>query len=425
MAAIDRLKRAYGAVCACNSAIVRALSEEQLLNAVCHTLVVAGGYRMAWVGYAEANTSRDISVRAMAGADDGYLQKATVRWSGDDPHGAGPTGVAIRTGLSCVNRDSRDNSAYGPWSEDALLHGFASSIGMPLQVDGKTIGALSVYADHPDAFDVEETRLLVRCAEDLSFAIGSFKARAALEQRDEQLRQAGRMGLIGQLTTGVIHDLNNLLLVIHMCGTELLETRPRGDVRDELVTDLVGASGKAIAITKQLLSVGRKGVRRPRVQPIWPIVEGLRSLIECAMGKGVAVEVTATAGVGDVEIDVGHLEQVLLNLCINARSAMPEGGRLCVTVGEAGDIPSSAIPAGRVLGRAAEVSVRDTGTGIPLDVLGRIFEPFFTTKPAGSGTGVGLSVVLGIVDHYGGQIAVESAVGEGTTFRVFLPLAGG
>jgi GAF domain-containing protein len=143
--------------------MVRAISENQLLDAVTGILVDVGGYRMAWVGYAEAVPGRPVVARAAAGVNQDYLETVRISWA-DDPRGRGPTGLAIRTGEVCVNRDSRWEPDYEPWRESALRNGFASSIALPLRLDGSVFGALSVYATTPDAFDSEERTLLERFA---------------------------------------------------------------------------------------------------------------------------------------------------------------------------------------------------------------------------------------------------------------------
>lgn len=422
MESVGRLERAYAALCACGSAMVRAISENQLLDAVTGILVDVGGYRMVWVGYAEAGPGRPVVARAAAGVNQDYLETVRISWA-DDPRGRGPTGLAIRTGEVCVNRDSRWEPDYEPWRESALRNGFASSIALPLRLDGSVFGALSVYATTPDAFDSEERTLLERFAEDVAFAIGALRARAALQHRDRQLQQAATMAVVGQLASGVIHDFNNLLAVARTCGSELVTLLPPGSPGRPLAEDIVQAVKRATELSDRMLTLTRVSAPTVRAQAPGPILRGLLPLIVRAVGRDITTEVSIAPDVGPIEIDRSHLEQVLLNLAINARDAMPRGGRLFLGLADAGAIPATAVPANRTLGRAVELEVRDAGVGMSGEVTAQLFQPFFTTKPEGRGTGLGLSVVWGIVEHYGGQIAVESAVGTGTTFRIFFPLA--
>jgi signal transduction histidine kinase len=403
--------------------MVRAISEEQLLDALCRILVEVGGYRMAWVGFARTDPARSVAVKASAGASQSYLDEIRVSWA-DDELGQGPTGLAIRTGEIHLNRDSATNAAFGPWREQALRHGFASSIAVPLRLEGQTFGALAVYATEADAFDDHERDLLLHFAEDLAFAIGALRSRQALEVRDQQLRQAAKMEVVGRLTSEIVHDFNNLLAVVQSCGLELATTLPGGTPSHAIAQDIVAAGRRAAELTARVLTLGRAGTPRARAQQAGPVVLGLQPLLARILGRGIELEVVIASDCGDIEIDAGHLEQVLMNLAVNARDAMPGGGRLSVQLANTGTIPAGALPAGAGLERALELRVRDTGSGMSPEVVHQIFEPFFTTKPEGRGTGLGLAVTRGIVEHYRGQIAVESELGVGTTFRVFLPLAG-
>ena len=187
---LRRLNRAYRALSLCNGNIVRAASEQELLEASCNTLVSVGGYVLAWVGFAEPHSARVRPV-AKAGSESAkaYLDEIHISCV-DDEHGRGPTGSAMRTGEIVINRDSGTNPSYGPWREQALRHGFRSSIALPLRYKQQALGVLTVYADLTDAFDTDEQRLLVDFADNLGFGLAALRAREALAIAEDELRRA-------------------------------------------------------------------------------------------------------------------------------------------------------------------------------------------------------------------------------------------
>jgi two-component system, cell cycle sensor histidine kinase and response regulator CckA len=213
---------------------------------------------------------------------------------------------------------------------------------------------------------------------------------------------------IGRLAGGVAHDFNNLLTVIRG-NAELLAPSVTG-AGAELLDDLILASDRATALVRQLLMFSRRQPARVEVLDLNEVVTALAGLLRRVLGERVTVAVCLASAPVTVRADRSHLEQVLMNLAVNARDAMPEGGTLTVRT-EAGEA-----------GRFVRLVVADTGTGMTEEVKARIFEPFFTTKGPDKGTGLGLATVFGIVQQAGGHIEVESAPGAGTTFRVDLPV---
>ena len=238
---------------------------------------------------------------------------------------------------------------------------------------------------------------------------------------EERLRQAQRLEAMGRLAAGVAHDYNNLLSVILSC-CDLLELRHgSGDPQRE-IGDIRHAVDSAAYLTRQLLAFGRKQVTRPRRVDLSVVVSGARTLLVHALGAGRELT-TALADPGKAVAlaDPGQLEQVLMNLTINAKDAMPGGGRLHVETGAVELTSSDAQADGGWPGRFARLAVSDTGLGMESDTLAHLFEPFFTTKATGQGTGLGLAMVHGIVSQSGGFVRVQSQEGVGSTFEVFLP----
>ena len=242
-------------------------------------------------------------------------------------------------------------------------------------------------------------------------------------QAEEALRQAHKMEAVGQLTGGIAHDFNNLLTGI-IGSLELLDTRIRqGRFKDidRYVSAARGAAKRAATLTHRLLAFARRQTLDPKPTNINRLVAGMEELIRRTMGAAIEIEVVGTAGLWSTLVDPNQLENALLNLCINARDAMPEGGRLTIETankwldGQAGgerDLPA---------GQYVALSVTDTGTGMPPEVIGRAFDPFFTTKPTGQGTGLGLSMIHGFVRQSGGQVRIYSELGQGTTMCLYLP----
>ena len=248
----------------------------------------------------------------------------------------------------------------------------------------------------------------------------------ALHQSREQLRQASRMEAIGQLAGGVAHDFNNLLTAIIGHG-ELLRARvPEQSRMAEDADCIIRAGEQAATLTQQLLAFSRKQVLHPKVLDLNQLVLRSEKLLRRLIGEHIEIQVSAAAARPRVKADPAQIEQVLLNLAVNARDAMPEGGILKISVGD------TLIPETRAYdtttlqaGHYVTIEVADTGVGMSAETKGRIFEPFYTTKEPGKGTGLGLATVYGIVQQSGGALGVESTPGRGTAFHVHLPLESG
>lgn len=245
----------------------------------------------------------------------------------------------------------------------------------------------------------------------------------ALARAEEQLRQSQKMEAVGQLTGGLAHDFNNLLAGISG-SLELLQTRMtqgRLNELDRYIGAAQGAAKRAAALTHRLLAFSRRQTLDPKATNLNRLVGGMEELIRRTVGPSVEIEVTAAAGLWMTLIDPGQLENALLNLCINARDAMPDGGRLTIETANLELDNQAAREHELPPGQYVSLSVADTGTGMSPDVIKRAFDPFFTTKPIGMGTGLGLSMVYGFARQSGGQIGICSEVGYGTKMCLYLP----
>jgi signal transduction histidine kinase/ActR/RegA family two-component response regulator len=269
---------------------------------------------------------------------------------------------------------------------------------------------------------VEERRELVALnslvSREMQELVAAGVARAALE---DQLRQAQKMEAIGRLAGGVAHDFNNLLTAILGHTALALRGVDEPDRLHRRLDEIQRAAQRAAALTQRLLAFSRKQVLQPRVISLNEAVRDMESMLRRLIGEDIEMVVRLEAGPLTVHADPVQLQQVLMNLVVNARDAMPRGGRLTL---ETGTIDSDAPrPADAPEGALVVLEVSDTGIGIDAETMKRIFEPFFTTKPPGEGTGLGLATVYGIITQSGGHVAVDSEAGKGATFRILLPEA--
>ncbi|PYE23375.1 PAS domain-containing protein [Rhizobium sp. PP-CC-3A-592] len=246
---------------------------------------------------------------------------------------------------------------------------------------------------------------------------------AALLQAEEALRQAQKMEAVGQLTGGLAHDFNNILAGIggslDLMRTRLAQGRI-GDI-DRYVTGAQSAVKRAAGLTQRLLAFSRRQTLDPKPSDINRIVADMQDLISRSVGPAIAIEAVAAGGLWKAFVDVGQLENALLNLCINARDAMPDGGKLTIESGNRWLDERTAKERGLEPGQYVSLCVSDTGTGMSPDVIARAFDPFFTTKPIGQGTGLGLSMVYGFAGQSGGAVRIYSEVGRGTMICIYLP----
>ncbi|MEV0900997.1 response regulator [Actinoplanes sp. NPDC049802] len=253
------------------------------------------------------------------------------------------------------------------------------------------------------------------------------KARAEREQYERRLQQSQRLEALGQLAGGVAHDFNNLLAIITNCTEFVAEDvaaaahtdpeRWRRTTRD--VGQIQSASERAIRLTQQLLAFGRRDVAQPEVLCLGDVLTEAQQLLQRAVGEQIKLVVVRDAGLWPVSVDRGQMDQLLLNLAVNARDAMGPGGELTISLRNAPLDQAQAAEVGLTSGRYARLTVTDTGVGMSSDVLDRVFEPFFTSKA--EGTGLGLAMVYGVVAQAGGSVRIESEPGQGTSVTVLLP----
>ncbi|MCX5906977.1 MAG: ATP-binding protein, partial [Deltaproteobacteria bacterium] len=250
------------------------------------------------------------------------------------------------------------------------------------------------------------------------------QAEEALRKSEEQLRQFQKVEAIGRLAGGVAHDFNNLLMTIKGCSELLLQAFDPGDARRDEVEEIRKAAEQATSLTNQLLAFGRRQVLQPQVLDLQAIVANMHKMLRRLIGEDIDLITTADPKLWPVKVDRSQIEQVLMNLVVNSRDAMPNGGKITIEITnmhldeEYARRHVSVKPGPYVL-----MAVSDTGCGMDKVTLSHLFEPFFTTKEKGKGTGLGLSTVYGIVKQSGGNLWPYSELGKGTTFKVYLPRA--
>jgi two-component system, cell cycle sensor histidine kinase and response regulator CckA len=244
----------------------------------------------------------------------------------------------------------------------------------------------------------------------------------AQDALESQLLQAQKMEAVGRLAGGVAHDFNNLLTVITSYSAMAVEDLAPEDPLRADMSEVLGAANRATALTQQLLAFSRNQMLQPSILNLNEVGEGMRRMLTRLIGEDITLTLDLAAGLGEVSADRGQIEQVIMNLAINSRDAMPDGGGLVVSTSNAtraADPSRTGISS--QAGEFVTLTVTDTGTGMSNETLAHLFEPFFTTKPVGKGTGLGLATVYGIVKQSGGDIQVRSAPGAGTSFTISLP----
>lgn len=326
--------------------------------------------------------------------------------------------------------------------------GIAATICMPLILEGRLTALMAIHDKVPRVWSGEELALIREVTErswahirrvrseaalrETATALAELNAHlearvedrtAALVQAEEALLHAQKMEAVGQLTGGLAHDFNNILAGIGG-SLELMNTRlAQGRIAD-LERYLNGAQSavkRAAGLTQRLLAFSRRQTLDPKPVDIKRLVSGMHDLITRSVGPAIEISTIAASGLWSTFADVGQLENALLNLCINARDAMPDGGKLTIETENHWLDARAGKDRGLSPGQYVSLGVRDTGTGMPPEIIARAFDPFYTTKPTGQGTGLGLSMVYGFAGQSGGSVRIDSDIGQGTTVTIYLP----
>ncbi|GEM_PF-3206273 len=457
---LQHLNRVVQALSRSSQAMARAGDEASYLDEVCRIVVEDCGCFLVWIGFKVQDEARSILPMAWAGFEDGYLSTVRLTWA-DVDRGRGPTGTAARTGNAVLIRDIETDPRFAPWREEARARGYGSVLALPLLDGGEAFGVVTVYSEGHDAFSEAHVRILKELGDDLARGILTLRLREserkaqealrettqtlkrlndeleqrvqertadlvkanqalterildrdraleALKESEEKLRHAQKMEAIGTLAGGVAHDFNNLIQVINGYAEMTLDAMAEDNPQRGFLETIQRAGQKGAALTRQLLAFSRKQVLAPEILDLNVLFREMEKFFQRVVKEDVRLVYDLGADLGLVEADPSQMEQVIMNLVVNARDALPRGGTITVAT--------------RNLGASVAFTISDTGAGMEPRVLARIFEPFYTTKGVGRGTGLGLSTALGIVEQSGGTLEVRSRPGEGTTFTVTLPV---
>ena len=418
---LQRLNRAWRVRNACNQAVNRCGEEMDLLEQVCRAVVAEGGYRLAWVGYAENDSEKTIRPVARAGEGQGYLRDLVATW-GEGARGSGPAGTAIRTAQPVVCNEVSSDPSFAPWRARAEEQGLKSSVALPLTTDGMPIGGLMVYSDEPKAFDEKERDLLMQAADDLMHGIALLRSRMArqcaeeaLKETEAELGRVARVTAMGELTASIAHEVNQPLAAVVTNGNAglrwLFADPPNLDEVREALSRIVRDGTRASDVIARIRAVLKKSDPVAHPLDINEIVREIVALTQSeAERRGASLATDLAVNLPSVMGDRVQLQQLLLNLVINALDAMNtimDRPRV-VRIRTARPEPKSIL-----------VAVEDSGVGLDPEQSARLFDAFYTTKP--DGLGMGLSISRSIVEAHGGRLWATSNAGPGATFQFSLP----
>jgi signal transduction histidine kinase/CheY-like chemotaxis protein len=422
---IARLTRLLRGIRNVNQLITRVESEDRLMNGVCEIMVRDMGYRFSWIGRIETAGFHVIPAAWSGFENEIFFDAGTieVRWD-DSEYGQGLIGRAVRSGKTQFSNQIQTDPAFKPWRDFIHRTDLRSSCALPLNVDGQIIGTLNLCSTEKNVFHAEELDLLEEVASDISFAVKMIRDRNIHLQAEEQLRHSQKMEAVGLLAGGIAHDFNNILAII-IGYTEIMkmfDISPDNPIYGKLEA-ILGASYRAKELVEQILTFCHKTKTQKEPLQLAIVVKETLKFLRASLPATVEITQHLEKNVGTVLADPGQMHQVMMNLCTNAAHAMKEkGGILHVELRETKIDAQTArqiqLPKS---GSYVNLAVKDTGCGMDEKTQKQIFDPYFTTKEAGEGTGLGLSVVHGIVSDCKGTITVKSEPGKGSIFEVFLP----
>ncbi|MFB3917104.1 MAG: ATP-binding protein [Terriglobales bacterium] len=409
-AELRRLNRALSTLTKCTQTLIHTSEEHCLLKEVCNLIIEVGGYRCAWVGFAEQDENKTVRPVVWAGYDQGYVESANVVWA-DVECGRDPTGTCIRTGKPVVTRFTETEATNQPWREEALKRGYMSAIGLPLIVEKKAFGALTIYANECDAFDATEGELLMELANDLAFGISMLRTRAERERYAAELERSNRD--LQDFASIASHDLQEPLRKITAFGDRLrAHCGPQLDATGrDFLARMENAATRMCTLIERLLEFSRVSTR---AQPFEPVDLSYLVLGVVADLEARIREIHARVSVGAMPVvmaDRMQIRELLQNLIANA-----------LKFHRPGETPRVEIE-GAVEEDMVRIVVRDNGIGFDEKHADRIFRPFqrLHSRSEYEGTGMGLAICRKIVRRHGGEITARSQPGHGSEFIVYLP----
>jgi PAS domain S-box-containing protein len=415
---LRRMNRLYAVLSQVNQILIRARTPEELLQQVCSIAVEHGGFQSARICRVDPE-SRQAAPVASAGGPENIIGMVPI-YADDRPEAQVPTGIALREGKISIFNDLLADPRSLPWRKPAELSGVKAVASFPIRFCGNLFGALSLYVGEKDVFQEKEVALLSGVAE----AISSGLDRLEKEKLEAQLLRSQRTESIGTLASGIAHDLNNVLTPI-MMSCQLLSSYAMEDERKQWIEIISRSAQRGSDLVKQVLAFCRGAEGRRMELQAKSVISDIHQFAQQTFPKSISIQIKMREDLWSILADPTQLHQVLLNLCVNARDAMPNGGVLTI---EAENVLLDSLQTNASRDDRPRphlmIAVADTGMGIPPEIREKIFDPFFTTKELGKGTGLGLSTSLGIVKSHGGFINVYSEPRVGTVFKVYIPALG-
>jgi len=413
---LSRPERQLGAARRISEALFQRTAIDELIRNTLHTALDVIGASSGSVLLADFETEQ-LVFSYLIGEKADLLQGIAFPWD------KGIAGAVFTSGKPEVISDVKQDLRHFPGIDTMTGYVTRDMIVIPLKRwAGEPIGVLTILNKHTGRLDEDDMDVLIVIAALSAAAIEQTRATKSLRESEEQLFHAQKMEAIGRLAGGIVHDFNNLVTVISGFSQLLLESLDPHDPQAKKVEQIKIAGERAAELTQKLLTFSRRQILEPKILNLNDIVPETEQMLLHLIGEDITLQTVLDPDLSLVKADPAQIDQVVMNLAVNARDAMPTGGRLTITTTNVHVDQTYATRHVRLqAGPYVMLAMSDTGCGMDTETQCHIFEPFFTTKAEGKGTGLGLSIVYGIVKQSGGHIEVESKPKQGTTFRLYFP----